>query len=59
MALAILDFLSASGISALPVDFTLADLIPYILNIWVSLGLFSAVFGAFAAVFGALLEGVR
>lgn len=59
MADVILEFLVGSGIGSLASDFTLGDLIPYILRLWVGLGLFHAVFGAFAAVFGALLEGVR
>lgn len=59
MASTVLEFLAGSGISALPDGYTLADLVPYLIQIWVSLGLFSAVFGAFASVFASLLEGVR
>lgn len=55
----ILEFLVGSGIGSLVADFTLGDLVLYILRLWIGLGLFHAVFGAFAAVFAALLEGVR
>lgn len=59
MADVILEFLTGSGLSALPVDFTLADLIPYIIRLWLSLGIFSAVWRGFASLFAALLDGLR
>lgn len=59
MVSVVLEFLAGSGVSSLPEEFTLADLVPYLIQIWVSLGLISAVFGAFSAVFASLLEGVR
>lgn len=59
MADVILEFLVGSGIGSLASDFTLGDLIPYILRLWIGIGVFRAVFGAFAAVFAALLEGVQ
>lgn len=55
----IFEFLVGSGIGSLASDFTLADLIPYILRLWIGLGLIRAVFGGFASVFAVLLEGVR
>lgn len=55
----ILEFLTGSGLSALPVDFTLADLIPYIIRLWLALGIFSAVWRGFASLFGAFLDGLR
>lgn len=55
----ILEFLTGSGLSALPADFTLADLIPYIIRLWLSLGIFTAVWRGFAAIFDVLLEGLR
>ena len=59
MADVAVEFLMGSGLSSLPADYTLGDLIPYILRLWVSLGIFSAVWRGFASVFSALIEGAR
>ena len=39
----IAEFLMGSGLSALPADYTFADLVPYVIRLWLALGIFSVV----------------
>lgn len=59
MADVIAEFLAGSGLSALPPDYTFADLISYVIRLWLALGIFSAVWRGFASIFSALIEGAR